>query len=873
MKATPPTAANPAAVVDLDEIRDAIELLIEPGDLVELRAPISKNRVVSGYYKNDPEGVDALLCDAQKLSSRPNLKDQPDSIYITLNQIDPLLHPRAFNHIKDYAKFSTQDDNVFWRRRLLIDVDATRPAGVSSTNAQHTEALRVAGLIADFLEEQGIRCIRADSGNGGHVLVTLDLENTAESTALLERVLKALAYRFDNETVHVDTTTYNASRICKLYGSVAGKGDSTPDQPHRLAKILHVPDDLTPASVEQLQVIAGMLPDEIRPTAKQSRPSGSSRFDITRWIADHLPDAHEPVSYRGGLKWVLEECPFNSDHKAPDAAVFESAAGVLGFKCLHNSCAGKDWHALRALREPDRNGHNYPPHQADSAPYAQAKTVPDSENGSEDFSPFSPISRNKGQDKGWPAPLADEAYYGILGRIIRLIEPETEADPAALMISLQAAIGNLIGPGPHGMVGETPHPLKISGVIVGETGDARKGMSWDPIRKILLIVDAIWTMERIFRSMVSGEGLIWEVRDARYAERPSKDPVTKRQTGETYTEMEDPGIADKRLFVMVSEFAGPLKVASRDGSTLFDVVRDSYDCDYFQIPTKNNPAKASGVHMSFLGHITPSDLKKYLSETDIGNGFSNRFWWICARRSRYLPEGGNLPNLNGVASQLSEAVQKARKLKTVTRDKAARYVWKVIYRRLSTPPPGVFGQVVARAAPNVLRLSVLYAVLDGSAEVRIPHLFAALACWDYAEESARIIFGDSTGDHVADRILHELRRSDEGLTRTQVGDLFGGAKKDGYRIAAALELLEKHGLVSRERHETGGRPVERWHSTRGTVAAPVRRHLASAQAALEEYNSTLTSGNGEKGGKAAANRPDESLVSTSACDEPPELEF
>jgi hypothetical protein len=104
---------------------------------------------------------------------------------------------------------------------------------------------------------------------------------------------------------------------------------------------------------------------------------------------------------------------------------------------------------------------------------------------------------------------------------------------------------------------------------------------------------------------------------------------------------------------------------------------------------------------------------------------------------------------------------------------------------------------------------MLYALLDGSHVIRVPHLRAALALSDYAEASARFVFGDALGDPVADTILRTLRRRAEGMTQTEIMNLFE-RHQSADRIRKALADLQGKGLVKSIKEPTGGRSRERW---------------------------------------------------------------
>ena len=132
-----------------------------------------------------------------------------------------------------------------------------------------------------------------------------------------------------------------------------------------------------------------------------------------------------------------------------------------------------------------------------------------------------------------------------------------------------------------------------------------------------------------------------------------------------------------------------------------------------------------------------------------------------------------------------------RKVVHAAEDAQARSLWYQVYEKLSDGKPGLLGAVTSRAEAQVMRLACLYALLDCSTVISRKHLEAALALWQYCENSARFIFGDALGDPVADEILKELREAeDEGLTRTQIRDLFGRNRSASEIVRALQKLIE-----------------------------------------------------------------------------------
>jgi hypothetical protein len=249
----------------------------------------------------------------------------------------------------------------------------------------------------------------------------------------------------------------------------------------------------------------------------------------------------------------------------------------------------------------------------------------------------------------------------------------------------------------------------------------------------------------------------------------------------------------------------------RDGNTLSATIREAWDArEVLRTLTKSSPSVATGAHVSIVGHITRDELLRYLDRTETANGFGNRFFWIAVSRSKFLPDGGSLRDeaLSPFVSKLRDALAAARNVLEMTRDSDARATWHTVYEPLETGRSGLFGAVTGRAAPHVLRLSMIYALMEGSAVIRAPHLDAALSLWTYSVDSARFIFGDATGDAEADAILSALRTT-ERLSRDAIRDLFS-RHVPAQRIASALTLLARLGKAHAVKQATGGRPVEYW---------------------------------------------------------------
>jgi hypothetical protein len=409
----------------------------------------------------------------------------------------------------------------------------------------------------------------------------------------------------------------------------------------------------------------------------------------------------------------------------------------------------------------------------------------------------------------FPYPLSDFALYGLGGDIVRRIEAHTEADSAALLVQLLVAFGNCAGRTPHAMADGSRHGMNLFCVLVGESSKSRKGTALAHIKRIIAWADEDWSRECLTSGLTSGEGLIYAVRD------PVIKPVRQRN-GSYEDKIVDQGVTDKRRTFVESELSSTLRVMSRDGCTLSAVIRAAWDDGDLRTAVKNSPNHATGAHVSIIAHVTRDEVRRELNATDQANGFANRFLWSATRRSKCLPEGGNLDaeNLKDLVMRLHDAIEFARNVGEVTRSGEARKLWCIAYPELSEGKPGLLGAITARAEAQVLRLSCIYALLDRSATISVDHHRAALALWNYCERSARWIFGTATGNHYADRILIGLGfAGSNGMTQTEVSERIFNRNVPSTTLSDALRILHRSGLAYFKMEPTGGKPRKRWFAT------------------------------------------------------------
>lgn len=401
-----------------------------------------------------------------------------------------------------------------------------------------------------------------------------------------------------------------------------------------------------------------------------------------------------------------------------------------------------------------------------------------------------------GEDVGIEAqPKIDLAAFQGIEWMLKYVAPETEADKVGLLVTFLTAFGNIAGRSSYYQVAATKHYPNIFAVLVGASSKARKGTSMDIVKEIFRQIDEAWVQSNIKSGMSSGEGIKYHVRDeVKKINRHGEEVIA------------DPGVTDKRVLLHESEFAQPLRVSRKPGNTLSTTIRDLWDHGNQGVLTKKDPFSITDAHISILGHITNSELVKNLSETDATNGFANRLLWLYVSRGKLQPQGGNIKYDKIPHKKIAKAIEFAGASRQITMSVNAKAKWERLYTELSKEQIGMLGAIVCRAEAQVIRLSLLYALLDCSKKIEIVHLNAAMALWKYCEDSAKYIFGEKFGNPTVDRILSEIKSiKPGGLTKTQIHQLFGNNKRSSEIDNAIAELLQFN-LVKPRKNKTKGRP-------------------------------------------------------------------
>lgn len=415
--------------------------------------------------------------------------------------------------------------------------------------------------------------------------------------------------------------------------------------------------------------------------------------------------------------------------------------------------------------------------------------------------------------KEWPR-FSWDACPGLLGDFVRLATRNSEADPAAVCITALVRFGAEVysyggrsGLGPHFYIGETIHPPRLFAVICGNSSKARKGTSRHPVTKLFARDHCQpadlkgWGVALPAREsggpLSTGEGLAHHVRDESDEERERHQ---RQNPNEPIREK-----GDKRLIILDEEFASGLACTKREGNTLSMGIRCFWDSGDYAPLTKNNPVTVRAAHISILTHITMQELAVCLGEVQAVNGFGNRFLWICARRAKLVPLPSRMPDaeLAPLQRELWRLVGLAQRRGTMTMTPPAVALWESLYTELSQEHSGLAGSIINRAEAQTLRLALIYALLDGAEQIAESHLQAALAMWNYAQESALYIFGDRVADPLEEKVLEALKAGP--LTATELSAALN-RHVPRERLQPLLQQLEGQQRISIQKQKNAGRP-------------------------------------------------------------------
>lgn len=323
----------------------------KPGEQINIRMKLKSGETKNKVSRNIDELLDYIERQDEKATA----------VWHTLNKI------RDDAKIRGWEGAKTEDiESLEW---LLIDTDPERESSTSATDAEKEAARELSGQIREFLVSRGFPDpIVADSGNGYHVLYKI--HEPVEHSANIKRFFVFLKEQFSKTNpqapiAHVDTSVHDPPRVAKLYGTLAGKGQPSEERPHRMSRLISVPETIETVDIDK---ILSILPPE-PPTNHQEEETFIGECEertrtepVTDDISDvkKYLDAHKVV-YREGKKAgqkfyaKLAQCPFNPAHEW-EAWISHFDDGGKACSCPHEHCANMEnrWSDFRDILEPGR---------------------------------------------------------------------------------------------------------------------------------------------------------------------------------------------------------------------------------------------------------------------------------------------------------------------------------------------------------------------------------------------------------------------------------------------------------------------------------------------------------------------------------------
>ena len=414
----------------------------------------------------------------------------------------------------------------------------------------------------------------------------------------------------------------------------------------------------------------------------------------------------------------------------------------------------------------------------------------------------------------WPK-MNTAAFRGITGDLVRAATAMSEADPVAVLMSHLVYAGAMFGRTRNLWIGDDQHHGRLFCAIVGKSAMARKGTSLGPVMKVWnraqehLIGEPgqpkapsqfpLGSKLKVARTLSSGEGVVYAIRDA--GEAPGGEP--------------DPGIQDKRLLVIETELANMFGHVNRGGNVLSAMMRQFWDGNDIAPLTKRDRISVTAPHVCLIGHITQDELIAIVDPVQFLNGLGSRILWAPVRRAQISAFPQPMPDseVNRLAGELAGVMTAAHTVRgthDLTLGNEAHEAWAHYYQELSMEHPGLLGAVAARGAPQVLRIAAIYCMLDGGSIITCDHLEAAMEVWRYCFQGATMIFGDRSANRDDDKVLDFLADGEKSQDAIRSG-LFKG-NFSSPEVLQILRRLESDRKIVSEKELKGGRgrPAIKW---------------------------------------------------------------
>jgi len=406
-------------------------------------------------------------------------------------------------------------------------------------------------------------------------------------------------------------------------------------------------------------------------------------------------------------------------------------------------------------------------------------------------------------------PVKQEVFDGLLGHIVKSIDPKTEAHPVGVLVSLMGYVTAFLHKPVVKVNWDSEHHVNMFTILVGLSGVGRKGTATRIAENMFAMMFPDMFPLHTTDGIKTSEGLINIFTEGREVE--GSDPPKLTDVG--YLSH------DKRGVWLETEYSKTLRhITNEKSGTIPDIVNQLFDGERIATRTKGRPQQATGVHLSMIGHIPPDNLQRLMSDWELTSGYANRKLWIWVHRTKILGEEKEV-HLNTYARQLKEQLLRVEKVGNPMKfSEEAREYWdKDLYPRLSVPRRGN-SEILVRADTHVPKLASTYALMDTTnepmAEIKLSHLKSAEALWEYSEASCRRFFDLSEKlDNPDLEAIYQymVDMNVKEITQPELAHIFD-SNMHGKRLEAFNKALARQTLITKKQKTSDtGRAVNTFY--------------------------------------------------------------
>ena len=407
-------------------------------------------------------------------------------------------------------------------------------------------------------------------------------------------------------------------------------------------------------------------------------------------------------------------------------------------------------------------------------------------------------------------PHFDELIlYGLVGEIAMKISRYNESHIGSLYLNLLVSLGNMMGRHAYFNINKSTHyPVEFL-ACVGESSTARKGTGSDEIEDLLRQIDPQWMNTRNLSGFGSSQGIIYQLRD----DSTRQVVVRKGEHKGEYETKPVPGVVDKRLCIRENELSGLLKLMADPREKADELLRNMWDGKPLRnlVSGKSDRGEEKSLicrepHGSIVGYTVPELIKSTMPVGADYSGTGNRFLYCFIKRMKLVPRGGppidwttetwnyraeKIPILQYLCDMIGEAKKDRHLPLAVT----AHKYWDKLYRKLESVKTGDhIGRMTSRGAAHVRRLAAIFCLIDREEAVRVEHLKAALAIWEYSVESAKYIFKGYSRE--GEKILGAVKEKGS-MTLTDFHNLFNRNRTAEW-VRAQVTALVNGGFLTKD---------------------------------------------------------------------------